>query len=346
MKSTKKNIIILILTFTILISLLTVYTFFRGRIPENEPGTVGNTAGNLNNRGLYCEDDGKVYFANAYDNYSLYSMNPDETELKKLSNSQVEDINAGGHYLYYFQTDSASSSDFSFISRFNGIYRTKKNGNNTVCLTKDTAVLTLLVDDYLYYQHYDSEEGISLHKLKTDKSKEIVVTDDNVNPASIENGIIYFNGTGNDHYLYTLNTYDDSIQTLWDGNLLNPVAYGDYIYYMDVPNNYRLCRYSLSDGSTQVVTEDRIDCFNIAGSYIYYQKNDVENPALKRVTLDGQNEEIIREGNHDKINATSNYVYFSEFNLPVPVYKTPVNGPVNVTTFDAALTAAEKNLKK
>lgn len=345
MNSTKKNITILILVFGILIALLTAFTVLHGRIPANEPGTVGNTAGNLNNRGLFCEDDGKVYFANAYDGSSLYSMNPDESDMKKIASAQAEDINAGGNYLYYYQTDTASASSFSFISRFNGIYRVKKNGGRTTCLTRDTAMLTLLVDDYLYYQRFDSKEGITLNKLKTDKSKETVAADFNINPASIENGLIYFNGTGKDHYLYTLDTRTDTIETLWNANLWNPIAYGGYVYYMDVLNNYRLCRYSLSDGTIQVVTGDRIDCYNIYGNYVYYQKNDAEAPALKRITLDGQNEEVIREGNHENINITSNYVYFNEFEQPMPVYKTPADGSVHVTTFDAAANAAAEHLE-
>ena len=51
----------------------------------NPPGTVGNTAGNLYNSGLFCEYDGTVYFSNAADNGALYSMNVDETEVKKLN---------------------------------------------------------------------------------------------------------------------------------------------------------------------------------------------------------------------------------------------------------------------
>ena len=68
----------------------------------NDAYTVGNTAGNLNNGGLFCESDGKVYFANAYDNNTLYSMNPNETEQTKLGVNSVASINAGGDYLYYY----------------------------------------------------------------------------------------------------------------------------------------------------------------------------------------------------------------------------------------------------
>ena len=62
---------------------------------------MGNTPGYLNNGGYFCEADGRVYFANAYDNYGLYAMNPDESEMVKLSSNSVSSINAAGKYLYY-----------------------------------------------------------------------------------------------------------------------------------------------------------------------------------------------------------------------------------------------------
>ena len=33
------------------------------RIPQNPAGTEGNTTGNLYNKGLFCESDGKIYFS-------------------------------------------------------------------------------------------------------------------------------------------------------------------------------------------------------------------------------------------------------------------------------------------
>ena len=43
---------------------LFILAIFSDYIPMNPEGTVGNTAGNLNNGGLFCEYDGKVYFSN------------------------------------------------------------------------------------------------------------------------------------------------------------------------------------------------------------------------------------------------------------------------------------------
>ena len=43
------------------------------RIVMNPEGTVGNTAGNLNNDGRFCEYDGTVYFLNSFDAHLRWS---------------------------------------------------------------------------------------------------------------------------------------------------------------------------------------------------------------------------------------------------------------------------------
>ena len=55
-----------------------------------------------------------------------------------------------------------------------------------------------------------------------------------------------------------------------------------------------------------------------------------------RIRTDGSDEEVVRYGVHRNICITDDYVYFREFNNDVPVYRTPTNGGVSVTTFDAA----------
>lgn len=338
MNQKKKTALIIgiIILFFIVIGVLTV---LQDRIAKNPAGTIGNTAGNLNNKGLFCEANGKVYFSNAYDNNSLYSMNSDETDIKKISNAQAQYINAGGKYLYYYQETSNASQGLGFIRPATGVYRSKTNGKDVTCLKRDPSGILTLVDNALYYQHYDNKNGMSLYRMNTDKTDDKEIQAAIINPASVQNNLIYFNGIEGNHYLYALNTLNNSITTIWEGNVWNPVADGDYVYYMDVSNDYRLCRYSLSAQSVEVLTSDRIDTFNVYESIIYYQKNSQTDPALKRMNIDGSNPEIVAEGNFMNINITSNNVYFQGFDSPVPIYKTSTFGPVNVTTFDAALHA-------
>ena len=47
------------------------------RIPDNDSGVIGNTAGNLNSGGLFCETDGTVYFSNPYADGHQNSLDSD-----------------------------------------------------------------------------------------------------------------------------------------------------------------------------------------------------------------------------------------------------------------------------
>lgn len=342
MSNRKSSIGILIIT-AFLLSLSLLIVFFPHKIPSNPEGTIGNTAGNLNNKGLFCENDGVVYFSNAYANGALYSMNSDGTNIKNLSNSSIEYINAAGNYLYFYLTNSSSSGGLGSIRALSGVYRSTKNGKKFTCINSDPSAIIALVDDYLYYQHYDVDHGMTFYRTRTDKKNQVELADYVVNPASVQNGLIYYNGVEKDHYLYSFNTANDSTSLIWSYDVWNPIAQGEYIYYMDVHNNYALCRYNMNTKETQTLTTDRIDYYNILNNVIFYQVSSNDSPMLMRMNIDGSNIETVAEGVFENINLTSQYAYFNEYDSPVPVYMTSTNGPVNVTTFDAARDAVIKN---
>jgi len=344
----KKQTILIISIAVVIVVLITAATILSNRISPVPEGTIGNTAGNLNNRGLFCEYDGKVYFSNAYDDGALYRMNPDETDIKKLNNSKAEYINAGGKYLVYYQKGSRSSgtAGAKFVGAMNGVYRSNLNGKRTVCLDDDPSGTLLLIGNTVYYSHYDTDTALTLRKIGLDKSKAETLTDYWLNPASCRDGLIYYSGTVDDHNLYTWDTASDTQTLLLEGNLYNPALVGDYVYYMNAADNYKLYRYSLTSGNTERLTDDRVDLFNVYDTVIYYQSNDASSPALKRMNADGSSPEVVADGIYSDINITSENVYFTGFNNDVPVYKTSTFGPVNVETFDAALNAALKNVEK
>ena len=317
-----------------------VYSVLSERIPSNDISVTGNTAGNLNNGGLFAESDGKVYFSNAYDGGRLYSMNADETDVVRLGDSKVSAINVGGNYLYYYLDSSDGGKGLGYVVRTYGVFRSKLNGKDTKCLDRNAAVTMQLAGDYLYYQRYNNTDFTKFWKIKTDKSESSLVSEEIINPAACHNGIIYYNGTEKDHYLYALDTRTDTISTIYQGDLWYPAYQDGYIYFMDVSSNYRLCRYSLSQNVVEILTNDRVDTFHVGTGCIYYQRNSSTDPALMRMNLDGSNPEVIAEGNYENIQLTSTYAYFNAFGEEVPVYHTPLNGPVNVSTFTGAYDAA------
>lgn len=338
----KKAYIITPLIFILLIAALTLFIIFGERIPENPPGTIGNSAGNLNNSGLFCEYNGKVYFANSFDGGHLYSMGVDESNLEKLNNSNVCNILAGGEFLYYFSLGASGDSGLGSVRVPKSFNRCKLDGSSVTGLTRDTVISAQLVDNHLYLLTGDDATP-SFDKMKIDKSEQIHLADYIINPACAVNGTIYYNGTQTEHYLHALDTATHVSNVVWEGNIWNPIVEGDYVYYMDVANDYRLCRYSLSQNVVEVLTDDRVDCFNVGKGYIYYQKNGT-SPSLNCMLTDGSNQFVLAEGNYTNINITSAFVYFQEFGNDTTLYHSYL-GSNSVDIFVAAREAAKEELQ-
>lgn len=327
----KKKLYLLIGAMLGIMLIFGTISYFNNRVKMNPAGTIGNTAGNLYNSGLFCEYDGTVYFSNPADNGALYSMNADESKVKKLNTLKVQNILAAGDNLYYFQRGSAENSQLNNAVSSKSFNRCKLNGKNSQGMTREVVISAQLVDNYIYML-IASDDGPVFSKMKIDKSDSAVLANANINPACAENGMIYYNNNGTNHNLRCWDTSNDSSYDIWANSIWNPILYGDYVYYMDVAENYRLCRYHLYNNDVQVLTNDRIDCFNIGSGYIYYQKNG-EEAAIKFMELDGSNPQVIADGNFTNINMTSRYVYFQDFNNETVWYHSPI-GTLGCSAFN------------
>lgn len=344
--NSKKTVILSLSGVLLILITISVCSYFLQRIETNPPDTIGNTAGNLNNNGLFCETENRIYFANAYDGGTLYSMNPDESDIQKLSHAEVSFLNFGGRHLYYYQKDSTGASGLGFVVHMSGLYRCKPNGENVLCLDKSDCHTVALIGNTLFYEK--AVEGAAtrrLYSISTDKKNLQERTTFLLNPASAANGGIYYNGTVDDHYLYFMDAATGSSSLVYAYNMWFPTLCDNYIYFLDTDHGYQLCRYSLASGTSEVLTTDRVDCFNVFGSYIYYQKNDPDDPALMRMLTDGSNPEVVATGNYSDINITSQYVYFHAFGADTPVYHTPTAGAIDVRTFESAKEAAYANME-
>ncbi len=321
--NSKRRALLIFIPCALIAVVLGVFLFFSGRVTTNPAGTVGNTAGNLNNDGLFCEYNQTVYFANSSAGGRLCAMNADESNVRSINSLQVRNLLAGGDYLYYFQTGSAGSShELGWLPGMKTFDRCTLDGKNTASLTTDTIVTGQLVGNYLYLLA-SADEGLSFYKLKIDNSDKTELSALSINPASAGNGTIYYNGVQDDHYLYALDTSTDVVSEVWRGNIWFPTLDGDYIYYLDVAENYRLCRYSLSQNVIEILTEDRVDCFNVGSGYIYYQKNGAD-ARLICMQADGSNPQTVATGNYTRINMTSRYVYFQAFGDESTTYHSPL----------------------
>ncbi|MCR4788720.1 MAG: DUF5050 domain-containing protein [Lachnospiraceae bacterium] len=343
MKKSNIKVIIFIIILVLVLGVSAVINVLSKRTKFNDDAAIGNTAGNINNKGLFAENDGRVYFSNPYDRGYLYSMNPDETDMKKIANSHVTNILAYGDYVYYYLDTANGGTGLGYVVRTFGLYRTNKDGKNAVCLDRTACTAMQLVGNYIYYQRYNNTDFTKTYKVKIDKSENELVSDVIINPAAADYGRIYFNGTEKDHYLYALDTGQDIIYTVYQGNLWYPQYSNGYVYYMDVSDDYKICRYSLSANTVEILTNDRADMFNVLGDVIYYTKSDAAEPALKRMRIDGSNNEIVAPGIYCDINLTSQYAYFRQYGTEVPMYHTSLTGPISISPFTAAEDAARNS---
>lgn len=341
----KKRVIVTIcVVFAILICIgIGFVNHQRNSVPRNPVGTVGNTAGNLYNNGLFCENDGYVYFANAYDNNSLYSMRPDESELKKLISTEVSSINADGKYLYYYQGGSGSGTGLGYVISTTGVYRVpKKKSQNPICLDRALGKYVLLADNTVYYT--DSDAKVSLKRVSTDGKDKRVLLELDILPVSVQNSTFYYMNNADNLHLMALDLNTGSSRQVLAYDVYMPIIEGNTIYGIDIHDNYSLISLNATDGTRTLLDSDRTDMINVTDNYIYYQTSG-ETPQLKRIRRDGSDMEVVADGAYSNINATSQYVYFTKFGSDIPVYKTPAYGAVHVTSFDAASQAAIRETK-
>lgn len=338
----KKSLRFIIPAALIIILLLGIYLKYTSGLLSPIPGdTIGNTAGNIRGEGRFCEYKGKVYFSNPYDGYHLYVMNPDGSDMKKLLNSSVSYINAGGDYLFYYLENRSGGTGLGYIRSTTGIYRSTLKGKEASCLDKHMATMMLLVGDQIYCQHYDNTDFSTLHKIPAGGSKEeFELSKDIVETACAVDSTIFYSGLTNDHYLYAWDTKTDSTRVIWDGNTCYPTVIGNYVYFMNVDANYRLFRYNTANGELTALTDERLDFYNIYENVIFYQTNSKSSSALMRMTLDGGSKEVVAQGVYHRINATSAYTYFQPFDDDEIICRTSTFGPVSVDYFPEAQAAA------
>jgi hypothetical protein len=307
--------------------------------PQNNQNLAGNTGGNLLNSGLFCEANGLVYFANSFDGGSLYVMNPNETEIKKLGDFNAFSLNVGGDYIYFLQ----GAPNVASALRVNpGIYRSRTSGKDVVILWGKAAHSMTLCGNDLFYQYHDANI-ITLYKrlfaISTAGENNRQISTEIINPSSYVNGEIYYSRTETDHSIYSLNVRSGYSLMIAEGNTYNALYDNGYVYYMNQNDNYRLCRYSLADGTYETLTSERVECYNISNGVIFFQNLSTDNPAIFRMNADGSDLIMVRAGVHTKINLTSQYAYFQVYGEDTITYKAELYGSPSAGLFTAGANA-------
>lgn len=291
----------------------------------------GSTTGNLYNGGLFCENNGVVYFANLLDDGKLYSMDASGSNVKKINDDSVKYINVDDNYIYYVRDNTNKDSQYYFSAyNNNSLCRLSKKGHKLKILDEDPCIYASLIGNYIYYLHYDKSDATTLYKVCIDGTDRKQLKTNYVFTCSSSDQYFYFNGP-KDGKMYRYDTDSDTEEVALDCNCYKPIVDGDNAYYLDVDHNNALVHTSLSTQKPVTLTKDFIELYNVYGSYIYYQRGG-DNPALCMIKNDGSVYKEIAMGEYTNINVTSYYIYFQDFRTGA-VYYTSTSNPGDIQSF-------------
>ena len=307
-----KRVIILVVAVAIVAG-LGYYKYINTVTYFNDPGTNGNTIGNLYGNGLFCETDGVVYFANPNDKSRIYKMNPDESDIEIVANDSVYFINADSHYLYYSRNNNQDNANFVLDVNTESLCRMTKKNKKVIILDQANCNAVALAGNKVVYFHYDSEDATSLYSVGIDGENREQLSKSAIDPRCMVGEKLYYAGVERDHNLHSMNLDTKDSSFVSEENLWMPIVDGDTLYYMNLDENNRVYKNTLSGDDKVGITTYGTSGYNISGNYLYYQSIKGNPDGLYRVDITTGSEELLAEGEFNNINVTSKYVYFADF---------------------------------
>ncbi|MGE5474832.1 MAG: DUF5050 domain-containing protein [Ignavibacteriales bacterium] len=299
----------------------------------NAVNTVGNTQGNILNRGLiasqgewiYYSDkgiykerlDGKsrtklcddeawylnvvgewIYFANISDAYSLYKVKIDGTEKTKMNSEIVSDLNVVGEWIYYIETQRVQTTNG--LDDYTNLWKIKTDGTNKIKI----------------YDNFKTRTGYVIGTIS--------------NLYAVKDAL-YFNlhqYEGEDNGIYRMDV-NGTKMSLVNGECCIYTNYGNnWIYYRQF-SNYDIYRMKY-DGSERVQLNKTKDVdinsnfsMNVSGDWIYFCQN-----GLYKIKTNGEGKVKISDDNCEQINVLGDWIYFTDKQSSDRLYKIKTDGSV------------------
>lgn len=307
------------------------------RFQYNDTNILGNTSGNLLNGGLFCEENGKIYFSNPEDDGCLYVMDTDMSHVKKLSLDTVTHINVAGKYIYYARHNNRKEGKLSshLSTAQAGVFRINLSGKHSKMLSRNPAGTVALLGNYIYYQNYLKDTGLPLYRCGVNDKEAVEISKDNINPLALTDHTLYYSGVTSDHKIHRFNLVNKEDEVIFDGNCTSVILDRDSLYFLNMGDNYSICRAN-TDGSNPVtLVKERCATFNLSpsGRYLYYQTDNGTDSYLGQYDMEEKETALIKEGSFSNINVCSDYVFFQQYDAFSQQYYIKTSNPDSVKNF-------------
>ena len=316
-KSSRLGLFIIIFIFAAVIVGGLLLQKLSSQTRYDSSGSVGNTAANLYNLGLFCEYDGRIYFSNNNDDGLLYSMDRELGDFALICDDNVRYINVDSNYIYYSRNNNLKeqSAQTIFIFYSNGIFRISHKGKDLKMLWNQPIGSMMLYDNRLFYQYYSDGSNLSIHCMGIDGEDDVLFIDDQNPAVCIYNNRLYYTGYNSDHYLHSASVLNASAQVEAETGMYCAVVENGALYYIDLDHGYRLCRAKTDGSEVEVICPDRCCTFNVSsgGRYVYYQTDGGTDNAMYLYDRISGTTELICRGDHKWINLAGDYCFFYKY---------------------------------
>lgn len=339
MKIVKRLIVFLV--FAAIVGGAGYYKYINTVTFFNESDTNGNTIGNLYGNGLFCEIDDTVYFANPNDYSRIYTMKPDESDIKILANDSVYFINADSHYLYYSRNANRDNSQMGFLGvNTDSLCRMTRKNKKVMIMDDAICNACSLAGNTIVYLRYDSEDATSLYSVKIDGTERQQLSKVSIDPRCTVGEKLYYAGVENDHNLHLMNIFSKDTAFASAENLWLPIIDKRTLYFIDLDNHKRVYRMPLGGGEKEGLTSYGAVAYNFSGNYLFYQSYKGNPDGIYMVDMTTGSEVLLAEGQYNNINITSRYVYFADY-YSGATFHVPIGG-TSLGTFDPPILSLEE----
>jgi len=272
-------------------------------IGNKEYNLLGNSSGNIENRGHATQEQGWIYFC-TYES-GLFKMKLDGTDTTVLSQGQcITNINVKDGWVYYL---------FS-----NCIYKIKTDGTEKTLLLKENGSIDklIVIGDWIYFRYLPNNNDSRgyIIKIKNDGTEMTKISNITTQTLYYDNGWFY---TDLNVELTKIKIDGSEIIRLADEQPEAISVTNDWIYYETVVDwqNKIFARHSIKkDGSnSQKVDEGTRNYFmNFSGDWLYYTAGAYDKGILYKMKPDATSRSLILNEKVCFINVVGEWIIYQD----------------------------------
>ncbi len=268
------------------------------------------------NTGDVVIQDEKIYFINGYDEGTLYSMNINGSDSRKLNDDWTTWFYVSSDHIYYqngkdgkiyvINIDGSGQqklNDYAF-SNFNfvgdriyycnddeaALYSMNVDGSDRKKLNDDIPSCINVVGDRIYYSNnLYGDHGI--FSVNTDGTDRIKLSDDVVAHMIVADRWIIYTNESDDYKLYAIRTDGSDKHKLNDDNALNINVVDNRIYYNNEKDS-KIYSINTEGGDKQLLSEDNAEWLIVGDDQIYYT---ISGAKIYSMNIDGTDKQRIAD---------------------------------------------------